>query len=465
MQGTINSDGVLTNGYAPHPAQVEIHEDPTRFRICVCGRRFGKTVLALNEALKAAWLNQDRLARIWYIAPNYRQAKTVAWEILKEVVPEQIIAQINEAELSMRLKNGSVIELKGADAQDSLRGAKLFFVVLDEYASMRPNVWDEIVRPCMADVKGSRAIFIGTPAGFNHFKALYDRGCSGDKDYKSFRFGTLDNPYVDPQEIVDIEKRTHPTIFRQEYEASFEQMTGSVYPMFKRDLHVIRPKAFPEEWDYAVAMDWGSRNPTGVVFSRVDPTGGVWIYDTLYDSGKTAMEWSEIIKCRPDFQRVNSWIIDPSALAQAREFGQAGIFFHSYSPETNQRINDVNIGINLVSQFLLEGKIRIFEHCEELITQMEQYQWEPSRSRLGADPKPKPLKVNDHLPDALRYLVMTRPQGGAVKKDKYKGLDPASEMFWRAHNNDFPKEVQEILYPRNTILFGIDEEYTGSDIL
>lgn len=456
-------NGVLYNGYVPHPAALEIHNSKARFRICVCGRRFGKTTLALNELYKAAWMNTDRLARCWYIAPNYRQAKTVAWEMLKEIIPEQIIESINESELSIRLKNGSLCELKGADSQDSLRGAKLKFIILDEYASMRPTVWDEVLRPAMADVPGSKAMFIGTPSGFNHFKVLFDKGLSGDEEYQSFRFRTLDNPYVNPKEIEEIKKKTNPTIFRQEYEASFEQMSGSVYPMFSRASHVVKPEPIPEGWDRIVALDWGIRNPTAVVFGAVSPEGIITVYDVWQKSGLTVKEWATKLQNREDYELINTWVIDPSALAQAKEFGQYGIYFTSYNPDTLKKLNDVNIGINLVAQYLLEGKIKIFEHCSDLIVQFEQYQWLPTTSKLGLDPRPQVLKKDDHCVDAMRYLTMARPTGHKEEKAKYKGLDAKSEMFWRSHFNDMPKEV-DMLMPRESELFGLDDCYATNDL-
>jgi len=467
VQGKLEN-GKLTNGYHPHAGQRSVHECSARFRICVCGRRWGKTTFALNELYKAAWENTDRLAQCWYVAPNYRQAKTVAWEMIKEVIPEQVIQTVNEAELSIRLLNGVLIALKGADSQDSLRGAKLKFVVLDEYASMRATVWDEVIRPSMADVPNSRAIFIGTPSGFNHFKVLFDKGEDRDPDFVSFQFKTLDNPYVNSKEIGEIKEKTNDRIFRQEYEASFEQMSGSIYPMFSRLTHVVKPQALPEHWTRVVAHDWGSRNPSAFVFAAIEPSGAIWIYDVLYAAGKTVSQWSDVLLQRADFEKIESWFIDPAALAQAREYSdctQGKIKFVSYNPETLQKINDVNIGINLVSQYLLEGRIKIFDHCEILIQELEQYQWEPSQSRLGADARQKPLKKDDHSVDALRYLAMTRMKGGDEKKEKYKGLDGASEMFWRSHFNEFPKEVNDILLPRETILFGIDEEFANYDVL
>lgn len=397
MKGKIDKYGTVINGYEPHESQVLVHDSNSRFKVCVCGRRFGKTTLALNELYKWAWINTDKLARCWYVAPNYRQAKTIAWEMIKETIPEQVIASVNEAELMIRLINGTIIEVKGADAQDSLRGSKLFFVVLDEFASMKRTVWDEIIRPSMADVPNSKALFIGTPAGMhNHFKTLYDTAKSGKKDWEAWCFKTSDNPYVGREELDEIKKSTDPSIYRQEYEAEFVEMAGAIYPMFKREIHTIEPFEIPEHWERAVGLDWGMRNATAVIFSAINEKGEYFIYDVLYTNGKTVSQWADILKNRHDFLEISQWIIDPSALSQAREFGNYGIYFISYNPETLKKVNDVNIGINLMQQYLLEGKVKIFKHCDILIEQMEQYQWEPSTSRLDLDPRPKPLKKDDH---------------------------------------------------------------------
>lgn len=459
MLGKIKN-GTLTNGYAPHAAQAQVHDSKARFIVCVCGRRFGKTTLALNELYKKAWLNKDKLARCWYVAPNYRQAKTIAWEMIKEIIPEQVISSINEAELMIKLVNGVTIELKGADAQDSLRGSKLYYVVLDEYASMRSTVWDEIIRPSMTDVPDSRALFIGTPAGFNHFKTIFDNG-KNKKNWESFQFETLDNPYVPQEEIEELRKITDPTIFRQEYCASFEQMAGTIFPMFKRDIHVVKPFEIPEHWERAVGMDWGMRNPTAVIFAAISEKGEIVIYDHFYASGRTVSQWADIIKARHDFLEISQWIIDPAALSQAREFGNYGINFISYNPETLKKVNDVNIGINLMSQYLLEGKIKIFEHCDIVIDQIEQYQWEPPSSRSMLDPKPRPLKKDDHCTDAIRYLCCARIHSKESKKNKYVGLDPTSELFWRSFKNDFPENVKDIMFPKDPLMIGVDESYAN----
>ena len=148
--------------------QYEVFTSDRRFRILVAGRRFGKTYLALTELCRGAW-GKGREA--WYVAPTYRQAKAIAWRQLKDLTRGYCAERPNESELSIDLIGGGRISLRGADKYDSLRGQGLDFMVLDEYASMRPEAWTEVLRPSLADRRG-RALFIGTPKGLNQGNAI-----------------------------------------------------------------------------------------------------------------------------------------------------------------------------------------------------------------------------------------------------------------------------------------------------
>jgi len=129
-----------------------------RFRILVAGRRFGKTYLALVELIRAAW-GPGRIA--WYVCPTYRQAKRVAWKKLKWMTKSYWAKPPNETDLTIELTSGGSISLRGADNYELLRGDGLDFIVLDEFASMAPQAWTEVLRPALADKQG-HALFIGT---------------------------------------------------------------------------------------------------------------------------------------------------------------------------------------------------------------------------------------------------------------------------------------------------------------
>ena len=81
--------------------------------------------------------------------------------------------------MQVRLVNGTTISLKGADRPETMRGVSLKFLVLDEYADMKPDVWELILRPALTDLKGD-ALFIGTPMGRNHFYELYKQASLGE---------------------------------------------------------------------------------------------------------------------------------------------------------------------------------------------------------------------------------------------------------------------------------------------
>lgn len=220
--------------------QIDIINDPARFKVIVAGRRWGKTHLSLFDLLinkrDGAWKHSKM--KNWFVAPTYRQAKNIAWNILKDLSYEypKLIRKKNEAELSIEYINGSIVELKGADNEDSLRGVGLNKVNPDEFAIMKLEAWTEVLRPALTDKKGT-AMFIGTPDGFNHFYDFYQQGRNQENGFKSWFFKSIDSPFIDPEEIEEARRMLDARTFRQEYEASFEAATGRVYYAFDRILN------------------------------------------------------------------------------------------------------------------------------------------------------------------------------------------------------------------------------------
>ena len=118
-------------------AQDTVANSPTRFRVVVAGRRFGKTHLSIRELCYHA---KEPDKDVWYVAPTYKMARQIVWRKLKNKLQDlNWVAKTNETELTITLVNGSVIALKGADNYDSLRGVGLDFIVLDEFADIDPE--------------------------------------------------------------------------------------------------------------------------------------------------------------------------------------------------------------------------------------------------------------------------------------------------------------------------------------
>jgi phage terminase large subunit-like protein len=230
------------------PWQQQVWNDQSRFKVVAAGRRTGKSRLAawmlIVEALQA-----DR-GNVWYVAPTQGQARDIMWLTLLEL-GNPVIESSHVNNMQIKLVNGAVISLKGADRPETMRGVSLKFVVLDEYADMKPSVFEQILRPALADLKG-KALFIGTPMGRNHFYELYNYGDKNDdKEYKSWHFTSFDNPLLDPKEIEAAKKSMSSFAFRTEFMASFEAASGGI---FKEEWIKIDEEE-PKDGRYFVAVD------------------------------------------------------------------------------------------------------------------------------------------------------------------------------------------------------------------
>jgi hypothetical protein len=282
-----------------HPAQMEIFNSNKRFKVVAAGRRFGKSRLAAWILLIKAL--QSKSKDVFYIGPTFQQAKDIMWTMLKDLGQDVIIdAYENTARLT--LINGRKIFLKGSDRPDTLRGVGLAYVVLDEYASMKPNVWEQIIRPTLADVKGG-ALFIGTPAGKNHFYDLYMEA-DKDEDWDSFSYNSTDNPYI-PEDEIEAAKRSMSSMsFRQEFEASFETFSGGI---FKEEWFQTGKE--PEEGNYVIAVDPAGfeavEKERGLKGSKLDETAIAivkvdrdkwWVKDILHGRWSIKETASKILK-------------------------------------------------------------------------------------------------------------------------------------------------------------------------
>jgi len=227
--------------------QKEVWSSDTRFKIVAAGRRTGKSRLAAWMLIVNA-LQADR-GHVFYVAPTQGQARDIMWQTLLELAhPVVTSSHINN--LQIKLVNGATISLKGADRPETMRGVSLKFLVMDEYADMKPEVFEQILRPALADQKGA-ALFIGTPMGRNHFYDLYKYAeLEDDESYESWHFTSYDNELLDPDEIDLAKKSMSSYAFRQEFMASFEARGSE---MFKEDWVVFDET--PDIGDYYISID------------------------------------------------------------------------------------------------------------------------------------------------------------------------------------------------------------------
>ncbi len=415
----MNSDSKkLEATVALWPAQMNVFGSKKRFRVLVAGRRFGKTELAMAELLNAA-LGDDK--KVWYVAPSYRQAKRIVWERLKRATRRHWAAKPNETELSIRLVWGSTIALRGADQYDSLRGEGLDFVVLDEYASMRPECWTEVLRPALSDRKG-RALFIGTPQGRNHLFDQFEHARE-QPDWEAFHYSTIEGGNVSEEELQSAARELDEHLFRQEFEASFESSGyGEAYHAFSYSENV-RPCEYVPREPLIWSLDFNVHPMCSVLAQRHGDM--VEILDEM------AIENAHtILACDVFLKRIESWLkgypvtleVYGDASGHQRrtsgtdtDWGLIRDYFGRLQGQIKlqMRTTVVNPGvrdrINIVNSRLRNaaGERRLFidPKCKELIKDLERVSWQTDSAGRVTSELNKSDRLRTHSSDALGYFL------------------------------------------------------------
>lgn len=390
-----------------HPKQMEVYRSKARFRVVVAGRRWGKTALSRVLMITRAALKAKQ--KVWYVAPSYRMAKQIMWLDLQDAIPRGWIKKINETTLTITLMNGSRIELKGADKPDSLRGVGIHFLVLDEFQDISEETWTQVLRPTLADTQGE-AIFIGTPKAYNYLYTLYRHGQDPKKvkrlEWESWQFPTITSPFIPASEIEAARKDMDEKSFKQEFEASFETMSGRVYHAFDRLTHVGK-YPFNSKLPLWVGMDFNI-DPMSTVLLQPQPNGEIWAVGEIVLFGSNTKEIAEELERR--FWRLQPQTTvypDPaggsrqhargeSDLDILREQGFKRLKFRRKHPPVADRINAVNRMLKAADGTI---RLKVDESCRHLIASLEQTIYKKGSRDVDKD------AGLEHSADALGYPI------------------------------------------------------------
>lgn len=390
-----------------HKGQADVFRHPARFRTLVAGRRFGKTTLARAEIIRAARGRGPKM--IWYVAPTFTMARDLMWDELLANLPNSWIKKTHETRLEIRLINGVVIQLKGADRPDTLRGRALHFLILDEYQDFRPGVWQEVLFPTLTTTRG-RALIIGTPKSFNHFYEMYRLGQLRKNqrklEYMSWQVPTILSPFFPPSEIETARNSMDPKSFRQEFEASFESMSGRVYYQFDRREHV-GDYPYNPKLPIIVGQDFNV-DPMSSAIMQVQDNGEVWVVDEIHFPNSNSVEVADELDRR--YFRVKSSVTiypDPAGSNRAssrgesdldvfREKGYRKLLFPKKHPLVSDRVAAVNSMFRTADGTV---RMRVNKTCTHVIESAEQTIYKANTPVVD-----KAMGV-EHMMDALGYPI------------------------------------------------------------
>jgi PBSX family phage terminase large subunit len=398
--------------------QAEIAGSDARFKVAICGRRFGKTFLAIRELAKQCRYPNRRA---YYVAPTYRQAKTIVWDQLKsKLYSLNWIDTVNESDLTIKLINGSRISLRGADNFDSLRGVGLDFLIMDEFAMIDQKAWTEVLRPTLSD-RGGSAMFISTPMGQGNW--AYDMYLKGkdDPDWSSFQYTTLDGGNVPEEEIEAARRDLDTRTFRQEYEATFETYSGVIHYNFGEENIVPYAHDIAGLSDVMLFCDFNTDPMSGIIAVRTDR--GIHCIDEIAMYGSNTNELAQEVKNRYAGKNVTAFP-DPAGVQRKTsangntdikilEMAGFNVKYRHQHPLVKDRINAVN---SLLLNSSNERRLLIDPKCKKLI--------ESLRKHIYKEGTQIPDKNTgfDHFCDALGYGVEYLYP---VKKPRAESRQPA----------------------------------------
>jgi hypothetical protein len=412
--------GVFSNSHLLklHPKQLQVFKDPARYKVVVAGRRWGKTFLSRTTLVSEAC--KKRKALVWYVAPTYGMAKDIMWSELIDAIPPRLIRKKNETKLEVVLINGSVIQLKGADKPDTLRGRGIDFVVLDEYQDFKAGTWEEVIYPTLMDKQG-RALVIGTPKAYNCLYDLYAKGQDPKNrgEWNSWQFPTISSPFIPEKEIEKARANMDEKSFRQEFEASFETMTGRVYYAFSRQTHVRDLPSIDPEKPIFVGQDFNVDPMTSVIFQLwEDPTypknsPDRWV---IHIKDEIVLQSSNVMEVCDELERrywrhikENRLAMYPDPAGRNRSQGRGETNFQIFKerginrvyakakhPAREDRYNAVNLMLKSA-----EGRIRLFvdRKCKKTIESLEQTIYKAGTNDVDKS------QGAEHITDALGYPV------------------------------------------------------------
>lgn len=427
-------------GYAPFPAQKAAHKafliDDYKLGLLFWSRRTGKTLWSINQVMWSAMLNQGPH---YIVFKEYLQAETVAWNQYIHLIPKELIRDMNKTTLTVTFhyftgkvkfpwgeeelipdysKPPATLRLLGSDKADSHRGNEAIGMIFDEYQDQDPEPWFSVYSKFFATTSSKRgsgwACFMGTAKDKDHWNEMIDRAQEDPKWYFS-RATYRDNPLVTP-EWVESDRQQHEQagrmgIWLQEMELIPFTQQGAVYPMFNKQIHVVKPADIPDEGTDYVVLDFGfaEGHPLAIGFVRITRDDIWYQWDEIHGTGIQLEDALAEMRYKLGDRKLTGIIAD-SARPDLIDYMASKGYPVIPSPKKQ---NSIVSGIDLLRK-RLKPKIQLIgppkpnyfvsSNCKNTIYEWTHYRYkEIKEDRI---PTELPEKKFDDMLDALRYLEL-----------------------------------------------------------
>jgi len=435
--------------YTPRKAFLPFHERTKRWGCLVAHRRAGKTVAAVNDLIRAAFMYQGLNGLFGYVAPFQNQARRIAWDYFK-FFAEPLIRDANEAQMTLTLVNGAKISLFGADNADAMRGLGFSGVYMDEYGDFKPSVFGNVIRPALSDKQGW-AVFAGTPKGKNQFWDIYETARRIPDEWFVLRLPASESGLLPQGELNAAKAQLSEDQYLQEFECSFE--AAIIGAFFGTEMRLAEPRinervVLTEGYPVHTAWDLGYRDDTAIWWYQV-VGGEVRVIDFFAVSGADIRTIAEVVVNKgytngkhylPHDARAKSLQTGRSIVEQLAD--HLGIANLSVVPNIG-----VQDGIQAIRQMLPRTWFNSVK-CTDGIEALRQYQRDYSEDTRAFRESPR-HDWTSHPADAFRMLAVAwRAEPSAQKQLDSKTLivGPQNEVtlndMWQVHEQSVSKRAR-----------------------
>lgn len=415
------------DGYKPEPQQITFHKSKARGRIVLGGNRSGKSYASVVEMLNYATGQKENfpaplhLRHVAVDRPN--GIDKILKDLYKKLTPRRFLINGSFEESwkkeppSLNLTNGSIIEFMSYEQDlDKHSGTSRHAIAFDEEPD-KAIFEENLIR--LIDTNGHWWIAMTPVEGmswvyFDYVEPLQENTLNANVEL--FIFNTLDNSHLNIEAISELTQNLSEQDKEVRLRGKFISLSGLIYP-FDKERHV-KELLFQEGLLTFAAMDHGLRNPTGWLWIQVDSDGNYFVVDEIYKKGMLVKDIAQLVNLKNLIYSPLYSVGDPSIVNRNPINGQS-----VQTEYANHDIfialgnNDVDVGLGRVSELLNpntqeEPRLYISSRCENLIKELRRYrwsEWSSKKMQTKKEDKPSPLKKDDHLVDALRYAIMSRP--------------------------------------------------------
>jgi hypothetical protein len=374
-------------------------------RLLLClPRQEGKTELGvrlLHDVTRRPFTSSSL-----FLAKDKKSGKKATREKFERIFSKDEF-HVNTENVYLKRHPSSVIFMDSVDKDpDRMRGGTYSMVHWSEVAFSKiemgetiTSVFDKIVAPTMRKTKGY-ALLESTNNGKNGWYDLWQN--AADYGFKTLRISLSDMVYmglISVAEYDELQRTTHPDVFKQEYECEFVSFQGKVYKEYDEHRHIDPDMPGPEAWQMVVsAIDWGySPSATCALFAYVQD-GELRIFDEHYETMELAAVTAEALNRKKEYWRMDRF----AAVADHEEDRNEELTRRGIVCGLASKANVLGARIQIKELFYFD-KIKIHPRCVNLLRDIAAATWHDKKE--GEIDYTQCTWGHFDAEAALRYLV------------------------------------------------------------